>query len=522
MNILILHSTQSIIIKKLIQQFYSNDKVYVMTFCKNKGAFSEEAEEVFFDIQNQRINSIDNMKDVQKAIDEKKIDCLVGVCGNINGNGYENLRIILTSLVGCKKVMYNKNLDVIDYTENQNDSLVEFFNKNEYEILPFISRKLIEYRRNNRRNIKNVEKIIFVFDCCSINGTTSLIYYWAKRLNEKYNVICVFQNDGDMYNKFLADSIRTYICNKENYDENATLDFYFSLNNILFQENVDLIVIAGNNTIVPCTIAAVKNNVPLIYKMNNGKFLEIMDNRPTEFELKEMSHLYDSIIPVSNYVKANIEQMGIRGNINTIYGSNINIEDINRCKYEKCKELETTKLNITCISRLSPEKGVDIFLKAISVLDEDTLNKCNFIVAGDGTEKARLLNMIRELNISNYINILGYRNDVFSIIKSSYLTVQPSRREGLGLSILETMSMSKICIASNVGGIPEIIKHNYNGFMFESEDYTELARLIKYCVNNEEIVKNLEVNAFKTIEEKFDINVVINKFCRLFDSKEKA
>lgn len=522
MNILILHSAQSIIIRKIINKYYLNDNVYVLTFNRNKGVFNEIATEEFFDVECQHIVSFDHIKNIQKVIDSKAIDILIGVYGNVNGNGYENLRVIFSNSICHNKIMFNEKLEIVDYSEKQYDSLIEFFNKNEHEVLPYISKRLVKYRQHNKISIEKVKKIMFIFDCCSINGTTNLIYYWANELNKRFNVSCVFENNGKLYNKFKEGNIKTYICDESNYDETATREFYFLLNPILVNEKPDLVVIAGNNTIVPCTIAAVKNDIPLIYKMNNGDFLETMDNRPTSFELKEMSSLYDSIIAVSNSVKNNIQSIGINSIINVIYGSNIDVNAINKKEISCCDELKNNKLNITCVSRLSPEKGVDVYLRAISQLNREILNKCSFIIVGDGTERDKLVNMAKELGIFDYVNFLGYRNDVFSIIKSSYLAVQPSRREGLVLTVLEAMSLSKMCIASDVGGTSEMIEHGNNGFLFRSEDYKELARLIEYCVNNAELVKRLEVNAFNTMKNKFDIKVVINKFCELFDSTEKA
>lgn len=122
--------------------------------------------------------------------------------------------------------------------------------------------------------------------------------------------------------------------------------------------------------------------------------------------------------------------------------------------------------------RLSQEKGVDVLLKAL------TKTKESLDIVGSGPEEMELKKLTEKLNLSNRVSFLGRKDplDLKKIISSAKAVIIPSVwLENMPLALLESLSLDKIVIASNCGGIKEIIQDNQNGFLFEMGDAHDLA-----------------------------------------------
>ncbi|WP_434655850.1 glycosyltransferase family 4 protein [Thermoanaerobacterium thermosaccharolyticum] len=162
---------------------------------------------------------------------------------------------------------------------------------------------------------------------------------------------------------------------------------------------------------------------------------------------------------------------------------------------------ENTPFKILFIGRLSPEKGIFDLLKAVQKIRDENLI---LTIIGDGILKDKIIDYVNINNLTDKVNIKGYAKwgkQLFDIIKSNHVLILPSYSEGLGLVILEAMSMGVPVIASNVGGIPEIVYNNYNGLLFEPGNIDELVNKIKYLINNEKIRYNLSINSVNLAKE---------------------
>jgi glycosyltransferase involved in cell wall biosynthesis len=109
------------------------------------------------------------------------------------------------------------------------------------------------------------------------------------------------------------------------------------------------------------------------------------------------------------------------------------------------------------------------------------------------------------------VSFLGYRNDIVNILNRSDISVLPSVSEGVSNSLLEAGACGMACVASNVGGSPEIIDDGENGFLFPSKDSGALAdRLIQLCENSG-LRAMFGKNLRRKVEQQFDIEPVITK-----------
>lgn len=109
------------------------------------------------------------------------------------------------------------------------------------------------------------------------------------------------------------------------------------------------------------------------------------------------------------------------------------------------------------IGRLSPEKGQQIFLKAFRGVVAQAPNR-RAVLVGDGPEKERLVQLVRRLGLANHVVFTGHDSHIEKLYPALDLVVIPSLSEGLPNVLLEGLLYGKPVVATEVGGIPEIMK----------------------------------------------------------------
>jgi glycosyltransferase involved in cell wall biosynthesis len=148
------------------------------------------------------------------------------------------------------------------------------------------------------------------------------------------------------------------------------------------------------------------------------------------------------------------------------------------------------------IGRLEKVKGVEILIYSIpKVLSQfpDT----HLYIAGSGSLNNSLLQLTKDLGIRDHITFLGWISDSekYSYFKSIDICVVPSMCESFGIVILEAMALGKPVIASNVGGIPDIIENEQNGLLFERGSVDELSEKIVRLLRDKDLYKKISFNS---------------------------
>ena len=229
------------------------------------------------------------------------------------------------------------------------------------------------------------------------------------------------------------------------------------------------------------------------------------------------------IVAVGNGVKKNlIDFFGVENKqIDVIYNS-VKISKTGLKNYL----LEKKKMNgmrlIGCIGRLTEQKGIDIFIRAIGLVVKNYPSVTGVIV-GDGELKGELERLKDDLKLSNHILFLGYQDNIIDIIEQFDFVVLPSRWEGFPLTPIETFSQKKTVIATDIPGNNEIVMEN-NGLLFEKNNFKELSLLIMELLESNTLLTTLEENAFLSYKEKYSYERFIENYKKIYKSmleKEK-
>ncbi len=162
---------------------------------------------------------------------------------------------------------------------------------------------------------------------------------------------------------------------------------------------------------------------------------------------------------------------------------------LDRTKFEKIPDVRRNPKQIAYVGRDSYEKGIDILQKIESEIN--------------GTVK--------------FCTDLPW-DETMKVLKSSEILVVPSRTESIPQVIKEAFYLKVPVIATNVGGIPELITHEKTGILVPPEDPEKLTIAINNLLNNEETRRNLADNAFEFINNNFSWDVLLEKYTSLYES----
>ena len=134
--------------------------------------------------------------------------------------------------------------------------------------------------------------------------------------------------------------------------------------------------------------------------------------------------------------------------------------------------VETDAQVLLAISRLEPQKGLDVAVRALPRI-RASHPKAELVVLGEGPQRAELSALARELEVP--VHLLGRVPDVATWLRRAELLLHPARWEGFGLALLEAMLASKPIVATNVSSIPEIVSDGETGLLVGPDDPDALA-----------------------------------------------
>lgn len=149
---------------------------------------------------------------------------------------------------------------------------------------------------------------------------------------------------------------------------------------------------------------------------------------------------------------------------------------------------------ILSVGELNDNKNQLFAIKAIqSILNKITNIK--YLIAGSGPNKDKYDKYIKENNIQENIILLGYRRDIPQILNSVDLLISTSKREGLGINVIEGMQAGKVVLVSNIRGHVDIVTDGYDGFIYKTNDKYDFIMKLKKITNNLIDLNNVEAKA---------------------------
>ncbi|MDA2918196.1 glycosyltransferase family 4 protein [Desulfobacterota bacterium AH_259_B03_O07] len=257
---------------------------------------------------------------------------------------------------------------------------------------------------------------------------------------------------------------------------------------------------------------------PIIIAQNQG---QSYDNWKNVFIDKITSSLCDRIIFVSEYEKhIFLDKVGCPSTKGVIINNAIDLSIYKpyiQPEIRRSFGLSISNHVVGIVGGFRPEKNHQTFLLAANeVLKLD--NKVRFLLVGEGAEKKKMEKLASRLGIQKNCLFTGFRNDIPNIVSIIDIGCLTSVREGLPVALLEYMASSKAIVSTNVGGVPEVVKHGVNGFLVPSRNYKALAKKILILLYNRNLRIKMGKEGFQILKKNFTLEKMIEKIEDLYSN----
>ena len=177
--------------------------------------------------------------------------------------------------------------------------------------------------------------------------------------------------------------------------------------------------------------------------------------------------------------------------------------------------LKEQDVMVITTGNLTPVKGQRVLIQAIENLVRKQLAIHCFIV-GEGESRKDLEEQITLLGLERSVELLGYRDDIPSMLSGADIFCFPSLNEALGFSLLEAMASGLPVVASNVGGIPEVVTHGREGLLVPPGRYLDLSASIEQLAKDAGMRREMGNEGRKRVKEVFSLESMLARTKDLF------
>jgi L-malate glycosyltransferase len=208
------------------------------------------------------------------------------------------------------------------------------------------------------------------------------------------------------------------------------------------------------------------------------------------------------LIGVSTYARERTARLlGVRSERTaTIY----NGVDLDLFSFRRPAGTASAGITVLAVAHLIPEKGIHHLLQAMTAVPPMA---ARLVVAGDGPEEPRLRQLARDLGVGDRVEFRGLRDDVASLLHDADVFVHPATwAEAFGWTIAEAMACGCAVVATNVGGIPELIEDGRSGMLVPPAESQAIARAITTLAGDVSLRLELGKNARRRAEEQFSLS----------------
>ena len=167
------------------------------------------------------------------------------------------------------------------------------------------------------------------------------------------------------------------------------------------------------------------------------------------------------------------------------------------------------------VGRLEEQKG-HVYLFEAFASRRDELPNLRLLVVGEGALNDSLRQYVDALQISANVIFAGPRRDMRVVYEALDLVLMPSLWEGLPITLLEAMASGRTVIASTVGGIPEVMRHELNGLLVPPKDSAAIAGSLERCYRDRDLMCRMAIAGRKIVQNEFSIEVTAQRIIEVY------
>jgi len=390
-------------------------------------------------------------------------------------------------------------------------------------------------------DIDNKKKILYCITKANWGGAQKYVYDLATSMNpDLYEIVVLVGSTGTLVSRLQERNVRVITLGSLIRDVSLLKDIkaFGDLLKIFKQEKPDIIHLNSSKMgLLGALAGRVLRIKKIIFTGHGWAFNEERNKLQKKiiFWLHKLTiALSHKTIAVSEQTKAQIRGgrflnkkiVVIRNGLEEIEFMN---REIARVKIlEKIKQINQGELLIDLenrlwlgtISELHKNKGLKYIIEAIHLLDVDGDDRSGLplvIIIGDGERKEKLQERINRYNLQDYIFMLGRVEEAEKYLKAFDIFSLTSITEALPYALLEAGQAGLPIIASNVGGIPEIIDDMQSGILVRPKEPEEIEKGIKFLIENPEKVKFFSQNIQTKIKENYNIDTMVKNTVEIYN-----
>ena len=260
--------------------------------------------------------------------------------------------------------------------------------------------------------------------------------------------------------------------------------------------------------------------VPKVVTTLHGTDITLVGNDPSYSEIVAYSiESSDAVTAVSTSLRAATQiELGVQREITVIP----NFLDCGVFRRLDVPQLRTrfsqggTSKVIAHVSNLRPVKRVDTVMAVFARIAKTVPSR--LLIVGDGPDLGTVYRLGRELGISHLVDAMGAQDAVIPLLSASDLFLLPSAQESFGLAALEAMACEVPVIASDVGGLPEVIESGKSGFLHPLDDVEGMAASAVRLLTDDALHRHIAIAARQRVINEFCVDRVLPMYEDCYES----
>jgi glycosyltransferase involved in cell wall biosynthesis len=241
---------------------------------------------------------------------------------------------------------------------------------------------------------------------------------------------------------------------------------------------------------------------------------------PAALALQQVSRRAARWIAITEAVRESLERARIPGSRIAVIPNGIDADALKptpRGTVRAAHGVPAEAPMVAVVARLEPAKGVEDAVRAFAMLRR-AHPLARMVVAGEGPDRAALEELSHSLSLRESVRFLGWRDDAADVLAASDACLIPSRSEGQSLVALEAMALGVPVVASSVGGLPEMIRHEATGLLAPPGNPPAMARQLSRLFRDPLLGAHLTREAHREVREAWSEDRMIRQTADLYRS----
>jgi len=356
-------------------------------------------------------------------------------------------------------------------------------------------------------------KVLQLIETSGPGGAETMLINLVRELSKgRYDPIICLRKSGWLCDQLQKHGFETVIISQDGYVNSA---WFRQLRKIIHAEQIDVIHAHEFAMNAYGSVLSGLTGVAVITTVHGKSYYHEKWRRRLAYRtIAKWSKMVAVSDDIRNFL---ITQVGIKkNNVLTIHNGIDTKAYIGRSHVERAHQNGRTEYVIGAVGSLYPVKGHTYLLQALAIVLK-TQPEVVCRIAGQGHLLPQLEAEAGDLGIANQITFLGLRDDIPEVLRNIDVFVLPSLSEGLPLSVLEAMAAGKPVIATDVGGVSEVLQDQITGFMVPAKDPKALAARILQLMADRTIAERFGRAGREKIEQEFSLETMTKRYEALYD-----